>query len=76
MHIKVKDASEVCTILEGQLKISNYKVISNEVIRIYDDIESEKVSMALAENNIGVKECMPVDESLEDYFTKLIGEAN
>ncbi|SHJ15910.1 ABC-2 type transport system ATP-binding protein [Clostridium cavendishii DSM 21758] len=73
LHLKIGSASEVSVILENELKIKDYEVLPNNIIKIYDEFDGEKVTLTLSKHNIGVKEIMPIDESLEDYFTKLVG---
>ncbi|HBJ1652335.1 MULTISPECIES: ATP-binding cassette domain-containing protein [Clostridium] len=73
IHLKVKDSIEVSVILENDLEIKDYEVFSNDIIRIYDEFDCEKVTLSLAKHNIGVKEIIRKGESLEDYFTNLVG---
>lgn len=73
LHLKVRNISEASFILENEIGIKNYKIFPDNVMRIYNEFNGEKITLALSKHNIGVKEIMPIDESLEDYFTKLIG---
>lgn len=73
LHLKVKDSSDVSLILENELGIKDYEVFSDNIIRIYDEFDGEKITLALAKHGIGVKEIMQMGESLEDYFFKLVG---
>ena len=73
IHLKVNDSSDVARILESELKIKDYEVFSDNIIRIYDEFDSEKITIALAKHDIGVKEIIQMGESLENYFTKLVG---
>lgn len=73
LHLKTNDSSVVSIILESELGIKDYEVFPNNVIRIYDEFNEEKITLTLAKHNIGVKEIMKMGESLEDYFTKLVG---
>lgn len=73
LHLKVGDTSDVSPILENEIGIKDYEVFSDNIIRIYDEFDGEKITLALAKHNIGVKEIMQMGESLEDYFTKLVG---
>ncbi|SFU51117.1 ABC-2 type transport system ATP-binding protein [Clostridium sp. DSM 8431] len=76
IHIKVRDVERAAIILERDLNIKNYKITSQESIRIYDDLDTEKIIYVLSKNNIGIKECMHVNESIEDYLSNLIGEVS
>jgi ABC-type multidrug transport system, ATPase component len=73
IYLKISDCSEVSIILENELGIKDYEVFPDNTLRIYDDFDGEKITLALAKHNIGVKEIMNMGESLEDYFTKLVG---
>lgn len=73
LHLKVKDSSDVSLILENELGIKDYEVFSDNIIRIYDEFDGEKITLALAKHGIGIKEIMQMGESLEDYFFKLVG---
>lgn len=73
LHLKVKDASETSLILENELGIKDYEVFPDNVIKIYDEFDEENISLTLYKHNIRVKEIMPIEESLEEYFTKLVG---
>jgi ABC-2 type transport system ATP-binding protein len=76
LHLKISDSSDVSIILENELGIKDYEVFPDNIVRIYDDFDGEKITLTLAKHNIGVKEIMNMGESLEDYFTKLVGEAD
>ncbi|EJO5347255.1 ABC transporter ATP-binding protein [Clostridium botulinum] len=73
LHLKTSNSSNVSTILEKELGIKDYEVFPDNIIRIYDEFDGEKITLTLAKCNIGVKEVMKMGESLEDYFAKLVG---
>lgn len=76
LHLIISDSSDVCIILENELGIKDYEVFPDNIVRIYDDFDGEKITLTLAKHNIGVKEIMNMGESLEEYFTKLVGDAD
>jgi ABC-2 type transport system ATP-binding protein len=76
LHLKISDSSDVSIILENELGIKDYEVFPDNIIRVYDEFDGEKITLALAKHNRGVKEIMKMGESLEDYFTNLVGEGN
>lgn len=73
LHLKVNNYAEASVILEKELGIKDFEVLQDNVIRIYDEFDSEKITLSLAKHRIGVKEIFLIGESLEDYFTSLIG---
>jgi len=76
LHLKISDSSDVSIILENELGIKDYEVFPDNIVRVYDAFDGEKITLTLAKHNIGVKEIMNMGESLEDYFTNLVGDAD
>lgn len=71
--IKTKDVKEATVVLEQKLKTTNYKVIDNTEIRLYDYLENTlKVNKTLLANDIDVMGIYESGISLEDYFDSLI----
>lgn len=73
--IKTDDIKETCTVLERDLKTTNYKVIDKKEIRLYDYLnEPDKVNKKLIKNDISIKSLYETGISLEDYFKNVIKE--
>lgn len=73
--IKTDDIKETCTVLEKDLKTTNYKVIDKSEIRLYDYLnEPDKVNKKLIKNDINIKSLYETGISLEDYFKNIIKE--
>ena len=71
--IKTKDVKRATVVLEQELKTTNYKVIDNTEIRLYDYLENTlKVNKTLLANDIEVMGIYESGISLEDYFDSLI----
>ncbi len=71
--IKTKDVKKATVVLEQKLKTTNYKVIDNTEIRLYDYLENTlKVNKTLLANDIEVTGIYESGISLEDYFDSLI----
>lgn len=69
----VDDGKKAAFILENKLAITNFKLIDDHCIRIYDSAVSQKViSKALIEQDIEIEAIKKETSSLEDYFLKLI----
>lgn len=73
--IKTKQTSKAAVILEEQLHTTNYKIIDNLEIRLYDYIEnSGKVNKVLINNDVEIISLYETGISLEDYFKTIIKE--
>lgn len=67
------DGKKAAFILENKLAITNFKLIDDHCIRVYDWTVSQKViSKALIEQDIEIETINRKTSSLEDYFLKLI----
>lgn len=71
--IKVNDAQVVVPLLEKLLKIQNYKIVNNQEIIIYDDIENVKIISSLSKEGFDVLDISNQKEDLEGYYINLIG---
>ena len=75
--IRTKDVKKATVVLEKELSTTNYKVIDNTEIRLYDYLEnSAKVNKTLLSNDIEIMGIYESGISLEDYFDSLIKELN
>ena len=73
--IRTKDVKKATVVLEKELSTTNYKVIDNTEIRLYDYLEnSAKVNKTLLSNDIDIMGIYESGISLEDYFNSLIKE--
>lgn len=71
--IKTKDVKKATVILEKGLATTNYKVIDNTEIRLYDYLDNlAKVNKILLNNDIEIMGIYESGISLEDYFNSLI----
>ncbi|MCM1297474.1 MAG: ATP-binding cassette domain-containing protein, partial [Muribaculaceae bacterium] len=75
ISIKTDDVKNAAVVLEQQLKTTNYTVVDDGEIRLYDYLEqTAKVNKALAKNDINVLGITENGISLEDYFKIVIKE--
>ena len=73
--IRTKDVKKATVVLAKELSTTNYKVIDNTEIRLYDYLEnSVKVNKTLLSNDIDIMGIYESGISLEDYFDSLIKE--
>ena len=79
VEIFTKDYKKAAFILENNLKISNFKIIDNGLIRVYDlKVSQSNISKTLILNDIEIEAINKKNSSLEDHFLKLlkVGELN
>ncbi|MDE5587062.1 MAG: ATP-binding cassette domain-containing protein, partial [Bacilli bacterium] len=75
--IQTDNAKKVTTVLEKELKTTNYKVIDKKEIRLYEYLdEIGKVSKSLTKNNIDILGLYETGITLEEYFKSIIKEEN
>ena len=73
IEILTKDCIRAAYILENDLHISNFKVIDNALIRIYDLKLSQKyISKVLILKDIEIEAISRKNNTLEDYFLNLL----
>lgn len=74
LRIKVDQTTRGTTVLESQLLTKDFEVLSDGTIKLYrylDDVR--KVSRTLTDNNLVIEHLSLSGDSLENYFSKLIG---
>ena len=75
-HIRVRcaDTSKLAAVLEESLHTSNYKVMPDGSVKLYDYLDrQEKVAETLYQNGLTVKGFSVEGDSLENYFVSVIG---
>ena len=76
ISITVDDAAKAAVVLETVLNISNYKQVSANELRVYQHVnDPAEVNFQLSRADIRVASIQTVGDSLEDYYTKIIGGA-
>lgn len=74
LSIKVDNSQKAATILEQNLKCTEYEVLNNNYIRVYKYLnEPEIVSRSLFNGGIMISSLENVGSNLEEYFLNLIG---
>ena len=70
----MNDVAAASVLLESKLNTSNFSVMPDKSIHLYDYVENAgKVSALLRENNITIYQLAQSGDSLETYYTNLIG---
>ncbi len=72
--IKTNDAAKTATILESKLHTSNFQVMPDGTVRLYDHLDDlENVARVLSQAGLLVTGLSLSGDSLEDYFLHKIG---
>lgn len=73
VDIITSDCKKAAYILQNELNISNFKVMNDTSLRIYDtSLTQNEISKTLILNNVNIEEITKKNSSLEDHFLKLI----
>lgn len=73
VEVSVNSTSNASVVLSEKMNISNFKILDNNIIRIYDDnISTSKISEVFIQNNISINSIVKKEDSLEDYFFNII----
>ena len=74
INIKCDNVEKLTSVLETKLKTTNYKVMQDKKVKLYDYLdEKELVSRTIFENGINISEFVATGDTLEDYFISVIG---
>lgn len=74
ISIKVSDIKITSMILEKDLGINDFSVCNDNIIKIYGNFDKcAQINKTLVLKNVLVEEISIKGESLESYFTKIIG---
>lgn len=74
LRIKVDQPAKGATVLESVLSTSDFEVMPDGTIKLYSYLdEVRKVSMALTGNGLVIEHLAQNGDSLENYFSKLVG---
>lgn len=72
--IKTNNISETATVLEQVLQTTNYKVVENEELHLFDMLEElEKVSKAITDAGLIITKFVSMGEELENYYLQKVG---
>ncbi|MFW5981535.1 MAG: ABC transporter ATP-binding protein [bacterium] len=75
--ISTEEVEKLTTILEMELNTSNYKVMPDKSVRLYDYLEErERVARVLYDNDIIATNISLEGDTLEEYFISIVGGAS
>ncbi|UAC48024.1 ATP-binding cassette domain-containing protein [Bacillus aquiflavi] len=73
IEVQVKDVKKASYVLDRILNISNFKVLDQHLIRIYESgFTTNELSKAFVLNDVDIESVTKKQSTLEDYFLKLI----
>ncbi|SHJ27532.1 ABC-2 type transport system ATP-binding protein [Clostridium cavendishii DSM 21758] len=74
ISIKVDDVSKGATVIEERLNTTNFKIMNDGTIKLYDNLDDiKKVSFELSKAGLIITQISVEGDSLEEYFVQLIG---
>lgn len=74
LNVSCDDVSAAATVIEGSLRIRDYKVTDNNTIKIYDPVQEEELRAVLQKAGVQIERIESKGVSLEDYFRMIIGD--
>jgi ABC-2 type transport system ATP-binding protein len=74
LRIKVDQPTKGATVLESALSATDFEVMPDGTMKLYNYLDDvRKVSMALTENGLIIEHLSQNGDSLESYFSSLVG---
>ncbi len=75
IELAVEDTKKAAYVLAEKMQLSNFKIVNDSGIRIYEQgVSTQKISRELMENGAEIASIIHHTENLEDYFLKLTTE--
>ena len=75
IELVVEDTKKASYVLAEKMQLSNFKIVDNSIIRIYErGTTTQKISKELMMNDVEIASISQHTETLEDYFLKITGE--
>lgn len=75
IELTVEDTKKAAYVLADKLKLNNFKIMDEHLIRIYEtQATTGEISKTLALHDVAILSIGNHAESLEDYFLKMTGE--
>lgn len=73
IEVTVQDVKQAAYMLENRLCLTNYKIMGENIIRIYDmSATQQAISKTLIMNDIAIESINKKNSSLEEYFLNLM----
>ena len=69
IELKTRDCAKAAYVIENELRLSNFRVIGNESIRIYDlSMEQRDIARTLVQHDVAIESIGKHSSTLEEYF--------
>lgn len=75
LELVVDDTKKLPEVLEGRLRLHGYKILQNNIVRIYDDIDISELISVCSSLGIKVQKVNTKNENVEEYYLNLMGGA-
>ena len=76
VELASEDTRRAAYVLADKMQLSNFKIIDDSKIRIYESgVTTQEISKELIANGVSLTSISQHTENLEDYFLKMTGEA-
>lgn len=73
IEISVPDVKRAAYMLENKLRITNYKIMNENMIRVYEmNVTQQEISKTLIMNNVEIESINKKHSSLEEYFVNVM----
>jgi ABC-2 type transport system ATP-binding protein len=73
IELSVNEGKKAAFVLSNNLKISNFKILDKNIIRVYeDDVPQSRITKTLITNVVTIEAISKKNSSLEDYFLNLL----
>lgn len=77
LNLKVSDSATASFVLEDVFKTTNYEILPDNIIRVYDLLDmSGEICLELAKNSVKIYSIESKGDDLEGYFMRLMGGNN
>lgn len=74
LQISVNNVNKASFILENELKISDYVICNNGLIKIYNSVQAAELNARMVDGFVEVYEMVNARDSLENYFLSITKE--
>lgn len=76
IELKVDDTARTVALIEKELQITNYEVLENKTIKIFEHLDSVgKINSVISRGGVIVERIGVTGENLEEYFVNRVGGA-